>query len=109
MSRLENQEFLFVESQEVEVVANNPNGAFVNADQYLPETPEYCEIFSSYWHDYVKKSGLSQEEIKGYEQRRLQDRETKLSTQISWLKNIGFRTVEWPYQYMQFCVVVAQK
>ena len=87
----------------------NIDGVFINADQCLPENSEYTEKFNNYWYNHVKNCNFSQDEIDGFKQRKQLDKESKLITQISWLKNVGFQVVECVYKYMQFCVIVAKK
>lgn len=87
----------------------NPEGVFVSADQCLPESSEYIDIFNTHWYNYVRSYDFSQEEIDNFEQRRKLDKESKLIDQISRIEYAGFGAVECVYKYMQFCVVVARK
>ena len=87
----------------------NPQGIFVNADQCLSESNEYNDKFNKYWYNHIQGFDFTPDDIEGFKQRKQLDKESKLTEQITWLKDIGFTIVECVYKYMQFCVVVAEK
>jgi hypothetical protein len=89
--------------------ALTPQGMFVNADQHLAESSRYAARFEDYWRDYVNRFEHSQVEMDRLMRRRQLDKEAKLSDQIEWLRDAGFRTVECVYKHALISVMVAEK
>ena len=86
-----------------------PHGMFVNADQHLAESSRYAERFEGYWRDFVDRFEHSREDMDRLMRRRQLDKEAKLSDQIQWLRDAGFRTVECVYKHALISVMVAEK
>jgi tRNA (cmo5U34)-methyltransferase len=103
-----------MDADKVKLYANifarlKPFGIFVNAEQVLGEDAYIEQKYREVWERYVEQSGLSKEEIQsGYERVKL-DIRTPLSTQLNWLKDIGFSSVTCLYKHYSFAVMFARK
>lgn len=79
-------------------------GVFINADLVKGET-ENTEInYQIMWMDWIKKAGLSEEELSGIIERMKYDRPSRLGDQMQWLRKIGFLDVDCYYKYYNFAV-----
>jgi tRNA (cmo5U34)-methyltransferase len=85
-------------------------GVFVNAEQVEGETPWQHARNLEYWNDFVLSGPLPREEIAAvYERRERLDRMEKLSVQIRWLRDSGFREVDVVYKNRSFAVFMGRK
>ncbi len=82
-------------------------GVFVNYDQFCADTPEISEKFDRYWIKQLHQSGLSDEELSQWNERRKLDRECSLNDAITMLKNCKFSNVDCVYSCQKFSVVLA--
>jgi tRNA (cmo5U34)-methyltransferase len=90
--------------------ALKPGGMFINADQAEGETPLFRHMYLDYWNDFVKSGPLSEKErLEILRRRDTLDRNEKLSTQLSWLRECGFPDVDVVYKNRTFIVTVARK
>lgn len=84
-------------------------GMFVNYDQFCAETPLMDEWVNTYWENQMMQSGLSNEEIKLWKERRKLDREISVEKEMEMLKKSGFDVRECIFSYQKFSVIVAIK
>ncbi len=87
----------------------NNGGIFVNADQVLGHTVNIEAMYKSEWESYVKKSGLSAEELELAFERAKLDRMSTLEDQLGWLREAGFQDVDCVYKYYNFVVLYGTK
>ncbi len=83
----------------------NVNGLFFNADAVLGSSGFLQNKYMKKWIEYMNRN-CSMDEITGkwlvnYEK---EDRPSKLSDQIKWLENIGFKNVDIIWKYYNFAV-----
>lgn len=86
-----------------------PEGIFINAEQVLGEDQFIEEIYRKVWENSVEQSGLAPDEIANAYERVKLDKRTPLSTQLNWLKEVGFNNVSSLYQHYSFAVLYARK
>ncbi len=79
-------------------------GVFINADLVKGETENTERNYQIMWMDWIKKAGLSKEELAGILERMKYDRPSRLGDQMQWLKDIGFLEVDCYYKYYNFAV-----
>jgi tRNA (cmo5U34)-methyltransferase len=91
-------------------VALNSGGIFVNADQVEGETPEQHLRNMKYWDDFVSSGPLPETVAKSAMARRdTLDRMEKLSVQLSWLRGVGFSSVDVVYKNRMLVVMKGRK
>lgn len=84
-------------------------GLFVNYDQFCAGQQEMNEWFDSYWESQLYKSGLTDNDILLWKERRKLDRECSVEDEVEMLKKCGFKTVKCVYSCRKFSVIVAIK
>jgi tRNA (cmo5U34)-methyltransferase len=84
-------------------------GVFINADLIKNETDKTERKYQSMWMDWIKKAGLSEEELSKVIARMELDKPSTLSVQLQWLREIGFRDVDCYYKYYNFAVFSGRK
>lgn len=84
-------------------------GAFVNYDQFCAGQQEMNKWFDSYWENRLGESGLMENDIKLWQERRKLDRECSVEQEIEMICKCGFKTVKCVYSYQKFSVIVAVK
>lgn len=87
----------------------NGNGCFINLDQFMVKFEKINNLYWSWWNDYVKNNGITQEEKELHKERRKLDRENTIDETIKLLEKSGFNNVECIYNFMQFGVIIAIK
>lgn len=85
------------------------DGCFVNADQVQGETPEEDRRNRDWWLRSVREAGTSERELAEALQRMKADREARLSEQMRWLEEAGFRGVRSAYEDHCFAVYGGRK
>lgn len=85
------------------------NGVFLNVEQVLADTPALQERYAKKWKERVESTDLSSGEIAAAYERVKLDKRTPLTTQLTWLKEIGFRQTDCLYKFYDFCVIWAIK
>jgi tRNA (cmo5U34)-methyltransferase len=86
------------------------DGVFVNADEVAGESAEMHRRNLEYWDDFVLGGPLAREEAEAILKRReIFDRMEKLSVQMEWMKEIGFRDVDVIYKNRSFAVFAGRK
>ncbi len=84
-------------------------GIFVNYDQFLAGTPRMNQWFDSYWENQLYHSGLSDNDIALWKERRKLDKECSVEKEIEMLRACSFTEVKCLYSYHKFSVIVAVK
>lgn len=84
-------------------------GLFVNYDQFCAGQDEMNEWFDSYWEKQLANSGLSEQDIELWKERRKLDKECSVEEEIDMLSKYKFKTVKCVYTYQKFSVIVAIK
>lgn len=84
-------------------------GLFANYDQFNADTPEMTAIYDSCWEASLYKSGLTEEDISLWRQRRRLDRECSVTEETAMLRQCGFKTVQCVYSCRKFAVIAAVK
>ena len=86
-----------------------PGGIFVNYDQFCAGTEAMSAMLDRYWVDGLEHSGLSEQDIAKWQQRKAFDRECSVSDEIAWLRQAGFGDVQCVYTHQKFSVILAIK
>lgn len=84
-------------------------GLFVNYDQFCGGQPEMDKWFDSYWENQLSKSGLSDNDIALWKERRKLDRECSVEDEVRMISDSQFKTVKCVYSYQKFSVITAIK
>lgn len=84
-------------------------GMFINYDQFCVEDPLINAWINTYWESQVIQSGLSQEDIELWKERRKLDREIPVEKEIKMLRESGFEKAECIYTFQKFSVIAAIK
>lgn len=84
-------------------------GLFVNYDQFCLDDANLDASVNDYWLREIKSSGLSDFEFNRWQERKKLDRECSIASEIAWLKEAGFKSVECVYSKGKFGVIVAKK
>lgn len=81
-----------------------PGGIFVNADKVLAEDPGVQARDHASWMQQIRASGLAKADIDAALERTRVDTPAPLSTQLAWLREIGFSAVDCAYKWRYFAV-----
>ena len=81
-----------------------PSGAFVNADQVLGAKPEIEERYHGYWLRRVRGSGVADQDLNAALERMKEDKSATLASQLVWMKEAGFDSIDCVYKDYQFAV-----
>ncbi|MDE6432667.1 MAG: class I SAM-dependent methyltransferase [Lachnospiraceae bacterium] len=84
-------------------------GLFINYDQFCAESAKMNLWFDSFWESSLANSGLTDQDIELWKERRKLDRECSVEQEVDMLKNCGFEVVKCVYSYQKFSVIVAIK
>jgi len=84
-------------------------GIFINADLVKGETAKVEQKYQDMWMNWIKETGLSQNELSKIINRMQYDRPSFLTIQLQWLKEIGFSDVDCYYKYFNFAVYSGRK
>lgn len=88
----------------------NCNGIFVNYDQFCAGQGEINDWYDSYWENHlVYNSGLTNNDIMLWKERRKLDRECSVEEEINMLQTSNFKIVKCIYSYQKFSVLIAIK
>jgi len=87
----------------------NSSGMFINADQFLGETPYIEELNKRLWKADIENSGLSTEEILSCYERMKLDNEATLKQHLDWFNALGFCDVSCVYKYYHFGIIFGRK
>jgi tRNA (cmo5U34)-methyltransferase len=86
-----------------------PGGVFVNAEQILGETEWQQKLYEDMHLNGARALGSDEDEIRGAIERMSYDKCVTLSTQISWLREIGFQHADSFFQSFRFAVYAGWK
>ena len=90
--------------------ALHPGGMFVNADQVLGETPAINRHYMAYWDEFLALCPLSPDDKKQMLYRRdTFDKNERLSVQLSWMADCGFKEIDVVYKNRLFVVFTGRK
>ena len=93
-----------------EIYNNLPDGGvFVNYDQFCAGHSKMNKWFDSYWENRLYHSGLTQNDIALWKERRKLDKECSVEKEVDMLKKCKFEMVKCVYSYQKFSVIVAVK
>ena len=84
-------------------------GLFVNYDQFSAGQDQINDWYDSYWESQLANSGLTENDIELWKERRKLDRECSVEEEIEMLCRSKFKTVKCIYSYHKFSVIVAIK
>ena len=85
------------------------SGLFVNYDQFCADQPEINDWINSYWENQLYKSGLTDNDIALWKERRKLDRECSVDEEVRMLERCSFKSVKCVYSCQKFSVIVAIK
>lgn len=85
------------------------NGIFINYDQFCASSEKVDHWFNSYWEKRLENSGLTDNDLKLWHERRLLDRECSVEDEIKFLRESGFTQVQCVYSNQKFSVIAAMK
>jgi tRNA (cmo5U34)-methyltransferase len=86
-----------------------PGGVFVNAEQVRGPTPALARRYRERWAADARAQGASEAEISDARVRREHDRCADVESQLRWLGEAGFATVDCTYKYWETATLVAVK
>lgn len=84
-------------------------GLFVNYDQFCAGQREMNSWFDLYWESQLADSGLTDEDITLWKERRKLDKECSVEDEVEMLSKCNFKNVMCVYSYQKFSVIVAIK
>ncbi len=84
--------------------ALKPGGVFVNADQVAGPTPALNDLYQQRWLEGVRALGATAQQIADSLCRQQEDRRTPVETQLTWLREAGFKDVDCWYKSNSFAV-----
>ncbi|MGN0612757.1 MAG: class I SAM-dependent methyltransferase [Porcipelethomonas sp.] len=84
-------------------------GLLVNYDQFCAGQPQMNKWFDSCWEAQLADSGLTDEDIRLWRERRKLDRECSAEEETEMLRRCGFSEVKCIYSYHKFSVIAAMK
>ena len=84
-------------------------GVFINYDQFCADQTDMNNWFNSYWENYLENSGLTDNDINLWKERRKLDKECSVEKEVEMIRECNFKTVKCVYSYQKFSVIVAIK
>ena len=84
-------------------------GLFVNYDQFCAGQKEMNNWFDSYWENQLAESGLTDNDIALWKERRKLDKECSVGEETEMLFKCKFRIVKCVYSCQKFSVIIAVK
>ena len=84
-------------------------GLFVNYDQFCAGQGEMNDWFNAYWESKLFKSGLSDEDIERWQERKKLDKECSVEAETEMLLKCNFSAVKCVYSCQKFSVIAAIK
>lgn len=85
------------------------DGIFVNCDQFCADDPKMAKWYNSYWENGLYTSGLTENDIALWKERRKLDKECSAEREMEMLRNAGFKSVSCIYSNLKFSVITAVK
>jgi tRNA (cmo5U34)-methyltransferase len=87
--------------------ALRPGGAFINAEQVSAPTPALDAVYEHRWAQDCRALGATLEELDGARERMRHDRCADTESQLRWLREAGFETVDCVHKSWRFAVLFA--
>ena len=84
-------------------------GLFINYDQFCAGQSEMNRWFDTYWESQLADSGLTENDVVLWKERRKLDRECSVEQEADMLKKCKFNVVSCVYTCQKFSVIVAVK
>ena len=84
-------------------------GLFINYDQFCGGQSDIDRWFDSYWESQIADSGLTENDLSLWRERRKLDKECSAEEETEMLYSCKFRTVKCVYSYHKFSVIIAIK
>lgn len=84
-------------------------GVFVNAEQVAAPSPRLESAYEAVWEQQCRARGASEDELERARERMLHDVCADAPTQLRWLADAGFQTVDCVYKSWRFAVLAAWK
>lgn len=84
-------------------------GIFINADQVLGRTPEIEDKYHESWLRQARGKGASEADISSALRRMETDKSATLESQLAWMEEAGFESVECRYENNRFAVYSGRK
>lgn len=84
-------------------------GLFANYDQFCAGQAELNGWFDSYWENQLADSGLTDNDIALWKERRKLDKECSVEEETEMLSGCGFKMVKCIYSCQKFSVIIAIK
>lgn len=84
-------------------------GLFANHDQFCGENSISSAAFDSYWESLLYRSGLTENDISLWRERRKLDKECSAERELEMLRSCGFESVSLIYSSLKFSVIAAVK
>jgi len=84
-------------------------GWFFNYDQFCNANPALSAAQDRIWVEHILASGMPEEEIARWRERRKLDRECSVETQLAMLRESGFAAAECFFHSGKFAVIAARK
>lgn len=84
-------------------------GLFINYDQFCAGSEKMNSWFDSYWESQLESSGLTENDIELWKERRKLDRECAVEEETDMLRECGFQEVKCVYSNLKFSVIAAVK
>lgn len=84
-------------------------GLFVNYDQFCAGQTVMDDWFNTYWENQLATSGLTDQDIELWKERRKLDKECSVEEEAEMIRNRNFTSVKCIYSYQKFSVIGAIK
>lgn len=84
-------------------------GLFVNYDQFCAGEAAMDDWFNTYWENQLVNSGLTDNDIELWKERRKLDKECSVEEEVKMLDVCSFKSVKCVYSYQKFSVIAAIK
>lgn len=84
-------------------------GVFVNYDQFCADSEEINRWYNTYWEGQLSTSGLTDDDLALWRERKNLDRECSVEKELAMLSTCPFREIKCVYSNQKFAVLVAIK
>lgn len=84
-------------------------GLFINYDQFCAGQTEMNAWFDFYWENQIENSGLTDNDINLWKERRKLDKECSVEEEIEMMRKCNFKEVKCVYACQKFAVIAAIK
>ncbi len=85
------------------------DGLFVNYDLFCAGEAVMDDWFNTYWENQLANSGLTDNDIKLWKERRKLDKECSVEEEVKMIGDCSFKSVKCVYSYQKFSVIAAIK